>query len=188
MEEDTDYMLKHTFHSEGLHFGNSLYSKKIAIHSLAMNESGVYSLGYINAGEIVGINMGTVISDVEYQSLHPDLKRHPLQISDHHYLVLHDKARFDVVEYFNHSCNPNIGILGNNVFIAIKDIKEGEELRYDYAMSDTTDSDMRWICECESNLCRKRITPEDWRLPELQERYGIFFSRYILEKIRESME
>ncbi|MBK9208591.1 MAG: SET domain-containing protein-lysine N-methyltransferase [Anaerolineales bacterium] len=37
---------------------------------------------------------------------------------------------------FNHSCNPNLGFFGQIGLVALRDIKTGEELMFDYAMSE----------------------------------------------------
>jgi hypothetical protein len=38
-------------------------------------------------------------------------------------------------------------------------------------------------CVCGSEKCRRKITEEDWRLPELRRRYKGYFSQYLQEKI-----
>ena len=38
-------------------------------------------------------------------------------------------------------------------------------------------------CKCGSSNCRKRITEEDWKIPELREKYNGYFSQYLQEKI-----
>ncbi|MEA2701614.1 MAG: uncharacterized protein QOE22_323 [Candidatus Parcubacteria bacterium] len=60
-------------------------------------------------------------------------------------------------QYLNHSCSPNSGIKGKVTMIALRDIKEGEEITIDYSI---TESDNLWEMECtcgEAN-CRKLIT------------------------------
>ncbi len=82
----------------------------------------------------------------------------------------------------NHSCDPNVGSLSDfHTMVAIRDTQPGEELTYDYVMTDSGDYDME--CLCGSAHCRKRITGNDWMNPELQERYKGFFQKNIQEKI-----
>jgi hypothetical protein len=66
--------------------------------------------------------------------------------------------------------------------VAMRDIAIGEELTFDYAMSDGGDYD-EFDCLCESNDCRGVVTGRDWRLPELQTRYAGWFSPYLARKI-----
>ena len=65
--------------------------------------------------------------------------------------------------------------------IDMRDIEAGEELTYDYAMTDSGNYDM--ACKCGSLNCRVRVKGSDWMNPELQERYKGFFAKNIQEKI-----
>ncbi len=57
----------------------------------------------------------------------------------------------------NHSCEPNAAIIGTKTVIAIKDIRENEEIVIDYSM---TDGDPFWSmkCFCGEKSCRKTIS------------------------------
>lgn len=61
------------------------------------------------------------------------------------------------------------------------DIPAGSELTIDYAMIDGDPAE-RMECSCGASECRKVITGQDWRLPELRQRYAGYFSRYIQER------
>lgn len=67
---------------------------------------------------------------------------------------------------------------------AMRDIAAGEELTFDYATGDDDDWEME--CRCGAATCRGRATGQDWRLPELQERYDGWFSPYLARKIAAS--
>jgi hypothetical protein len=94
------------------------------------------------------------------------------------------KGDIDLLDRFNHSCAPNIAIIGNMCFYALRNIGPGEELVWDYA---TTESDPHYgfICRCGTPLCRRRMLGNDWKLPELQERYAGHFAPYLQKKIQE---
>jgi hypothetical protein len=66
--------------------------------------------------------------------------------------------------------------------IAIRDIEVGEEVCLDYAMCDGSDYD-EFECSCGAPNCRGRITGEDWKRPELWERYDGYFSPYLQRRI-----
>jgi hypothetical protein len=66
--------------------------------------------------------------------------------------------------------------------VAMRDIAIGEELCFDYAMSDGGDYD-EFECLCGSLECRGVVTGRDWQLPELQLRYAGWFSPYLAQKI-----
>ena len=68
-------------------------------------------------------------------------------------------------QYLNHSCNPNSGIKGTVTMVAIKDIKEGEEITIDYSIIEGDDL-WEMKCACGEKNCRKIIRsiqfmPED---------------------------
>jgi hypothetical protein len=56
-----------------------------------------------------------------------------------------------------------------------------EPLTTDYALFDDYDGQMD--CRCGTRSCRGVIGGRDWQRPELQERYGNYFSWYLLNKI-----
>jgi uncharacterized protein len=103
-----------------------------------------------------------------------------VQIDEHLYLVSGEIA--DPGDYVNHSCTPNCGLAGNMLVVAVRDIAIGEELTFDYAMSDGGDYD-EFDCLCGSAECRGVVTGRDWQLPELQLRYAGWFSPYLARKI-----
>ena len=46
------------------------------------------------------------------------------------------RMSWDIARFMNHSCEPNAGLSGQVVLVAMRDIRDGEEILYDYAMSD----------------------------------------------------
>ena len=83
--------------------------------------------------------------------------------------------------FSNHSCDPNLGVQGQIVFVAMRDIQPGEELTHDWATTD--DDSYQMECECGSPQCRRIITGQDWRKHELQQKYRSYFSWYLQRKI-----
>jgi hypothetical protein len=86
----------------------------------------------------------------------------PLQIDDYEYLIL-DKPYI----FFNHSCNPNSFVKGKNTLVALRSIKKGEEVTFDYSTT-TWDDRKKWRkagyykfytlkCKCGNKNCRKVI-------------------------------
>jgi len=68
--------------------------------------------------------------------------------------------------------------------VARRAVDLGEELTADYAIWELQEDWVSpWSCNCRSHLCRGVITGMDWRLPELQDRYGNHFLPCIYEKI-----
>lgn len=58
-------------------------------------------------------------------------------------------------KYINHSCSPNLGIKGKVSFVALRDIESGEQLTFDYSISE--DSLWEMECLCGSENCRQVI-------------------------------
>jgi hypothetical protein len=57
-------------------------------------------------------------------------------------------------KYFNHSCNPNAFVKNRKVF-AMKSIKKGQEITFDYAINNDYASIRKERCYCGSKNCRK---------------------------------
>ena len=71
---------------------------------------------------------------------------------------------YNIARYINHSCNPNceVEIIENRIWIsAIKNIKKGEELNYDYGYVFDKDDYQDHRCKCGSLKCIGYIISED---------------------------
>ena len=64
----------------------------------------------------------------------------------------------------------------------MRDISSGEEITYDYAMSDGSPYD-EFTCSCGSPHCRGHVSGDDWRRSELWRRYAGYFSPYLQRRI-----
>ena len=110
----------------------------------------------------------------------PDRRSRSIQIDEDAFLLGPvDREPGDAV---NHSCDPNCGMGGAAQVVAMRDITAGEALTFDYAMSDGSDYD-EFDCECGSATCRLRVTGDDWRRDELQNRYAGYFAPYLTRRI-----
>jgi uncharacterized protein len=63
------------------------------------------------------------------------------------------------------------------------DIEVGEELTFDYAMTDSSEYD-EFKCFCGKENCRGKITGKDWQDPILQSKYNDYFSSFIAKLIK----
>lgn len=72
--------------------------------------------------------------------------------------------------FANHSCEPNAGIRDNVVVYALRTIRRGEEIYFDYS---TTMSEKHWTmeCRCGTPSCRGIIGDFQDLPGELQRRY-----------------
>jgi hypothetical protein len=141
---------------------------------------GIFATEAIPAGTTVCGFGGFVVARDEFDALEEDLRTHSIQVDDDLFMV--SLPPYADADYINHACEPNCGIIGTTLVVTLRAIDAGEELCFDYAMSDTNDYD-EFVCACDMPGCRKLVTGGDWKLPELQERYRGYFSAYIERKI-----
>lgn len=161
----------------------SYRAPKVEVKESLIGGKGIFAKEDIKKGELVFIKSGHIVGRKEAQKYDKEIGDFSVQITDEFFLCPTSKEEVnDIVIFFNHSCNPNIGPDGQISFVAIRDIKAGEELVCDY--STFTTSAYKLECKCGTKFCRKIITGDDWKLLELQKRYGDNFSWFILKKIK----
>lgn len=166
--------------SQGFH---SHLSPKLEVRSWERKGGvGIFACEPACRDEILLVCGGSIVTGEELAQLPPVTRRHGIQIEDDLYVVTIGVV--EPADCINHSCDPNVGLRGQIVMVALRDIAPGEEICFDYAMSDSSSYD-EFECGCGTGLCRKRITGNDWMLPELWERYKDHFSPYLERRIAE---
>jgi len=158
-------------------------SPKIEVRDDTLSGRGIVALQAIAKDEIVAIKSGHIVNRGDLRRINAEVGDFALQIHDNFYLspTTVDEVD-DMTVFINHSCDPNVGFRGQVVYVAMRAIEAGEELCHDYSMERSDDYSLE--CRCGSPLCRGKITGKDWMLPELQQRYGDYFSTYLLKKIQ----
>ena len=97
----------------------------------------------------------------------------------------------DMDDLINHSCNPNSGLKftpGKIMLVAIRNIKLGEEITWDYS-STLLDDSWHMTCECRSKNCRKVIRNFGSLDKSIQRKYlrlGIV-PKYIVDSIENDL-
>ena len=158
-------------------------SPKIEVRENTLAGRGVVAIEDIDKDEIVAIKAGNIVTRDEIEAVTREAGDLALQIDDDFYIAPRTPDEADDMSVFiNHSCDPNVGFRGQVVYVAMRDIAAGEELCHDYAMERS--DDYRLDCHCGSPSCRGKVSGDDWKLPELQARYGEYFSIYIRNKIQ----
>lgn len=159
---------------------------KVEVRSSGIHGKGIFAKEPLSQGETVAIWGGNYVSKFEAdraKTSNPDLRIR--QIDDDVFEIFTRKAAGNDPTYFqNHSCDPNTWMENEVTIAAKRRIEGGEELTIDYAMFEADESYvLTENCVCMSSECRKRITGSDWRLPQLQERYGRHFSPLINRRV-----
>jgi SAM-dependent methyltransferase len=139
---------------------------------------GVFARERVQAGEVLIVWGGDIITGEQLAQLPPDPQRYTLQVEENLYMTSAGRQ----ADYVNHSCAPNAGLSGQITLVAMCEIAPGEEVCYDYAMSDGSPYD-EFDCICGAPTCRRRVTGNDWSRPELWERYAGYFSPYLQRRI-----
>jgi SET domain-containing protein len=159
----------------------SYLNPKIEMKSISQKGNyGLFATEPIHKGELLTMWGGRVVDYDEYNQLTPFLKSHGLQIWDNLFQV--PLLEGDPADYFNHSCNPNAGFNTPISLVTMREIAAGEELCFDYAMSEDNHFD-EFPCGCGADTCRGQVTGKDWQLLELQYRYDGYFSPYLQARI-----
>ena len=133
---------------------------------------GVFATKVFAANEIVMIGVIEKILDAN--------DSHASQIAENKHV-----RHAGLISKVNHSCNPNCGIKVNETgahdFVAIRDIRVGEELTFDYAMRNYSIEYFLMSCGCGSGNCRQKITGYK-DLPESRKKdYAGFIAPYPLD-------
>ena len=161
---------------------SSYRSPKTEFRKSTIAGQGRFAIKPISKGEIIAIRSGHIINGEQLRKNAEIIKDAEHQIADDFYLAPLSKDEFDdVMCFINHSCNPNVGMMGNVIIVAMKDIVTGEELCLDYAM--LFSNEKTFSCKCGAKNCRSLITGKDWMRKDLQEKYENYFSTYLLQKM-----
>jgi uncharacterized protein len=164
----------------------SFLSPKTEVRSSAIHGRGLFAREAIARDEVVAIKGGHIFDRERLRELQSLLGPAEIQIADDLFIgpVCAEEREGSMI-FSNHSCDPNLGVQGQVVFVAMRDIQPGEELTHDWAMTDCDSSSLS--CQCGAACCRKIVTGMDWKRTDLQDKYRGYFSWYLERKIREGV-
>ncbi|QHT71558.1 SET domain-containing protein [Rhodocytophaga rosea] len=161
---------------------SSFRSIKTEIRVSNTEGRGLFAKEPISKGEVVSVRGGHILTRQMEETMKKPLGYWGYPIADDLVLAPLNREEVEsVMMFLNHSCEPNVGILGQIIFVAMRDITAEEELTIDYAMFGANKEPMP--CNCRSILCRGLITDSDWKIEKLQVKYRAYFSSYIQLKI-----
>jgi SET domain-containing protein len=150
-------------------------NKKIRLKKTKKYGRGVFAKSIIRKGELIAAFDGPIISG-DYEHWTEDLYRHAIQIGPNTWRDSNGLARF-----INHSCAPNCGIKRLTHVVAMQDIPKGEEITWDYEMTEKH-PDWRMRCRCGAPLCRKIIGNYKNMPKDVRKRYKGYISGWLTGK------
>jgi SET domain-containing protein len=158
-------------------------SPKTEVRESKIHGRGLFATDNISKGDVVAAKGGHIIDrETLREMVTPRLGAVEIQIDENLFIApVTEEERELSMLYSNHSCDPNLGIRGEITFVAMRNIRAGEELTHDWTMTD--DDDYSVECKCGAANCRRILTGKDWQRPELQKRYAGYFSAYLADKI-----
>ena len=146
-----------------------------------MHGRGMFARALFTPGEIVVVWGGTFAGREEAERARARGQL-VMQLDDHLFSV--EERGEDPTYFMNHSCDPDVWMADAVTLVARRRIASGEELTVDYALFEANEDFVtEWECVCDSPGCRRRITGQDWLLPEIQRRYRGHFSPLIAKRI-----
>lgn len=119
----------------------------------------MYAGQNIKKGQVIHLLYGDIVSFdecIERIRAGSEAQDDSLQVGFELDMILEDMGHF-----FNHSCDPNAGVRKISELIAIKDIKRGEEITFDYSSTigpNVTSEVWTMECLCGSRNCRKLVS------------------------------
>ena len=162
----------------------SYRSPKTVVRPSGIAGRGLYAAAPIGRGEIVCVKGGHLIDRTTLERHKAVVNDADMQIADDLFLAPLSAEEFEeVMMFLNHSCEPTVGVQGQIVFVALRDVAAGEELTLDYGTIDHGTEPM--ACRCGAAACRGTVTGDDWRRPELQRKYGDHFAWHLLRRMRQ---
>ena len=160
----------------------SYVSSKVERREISDRGYGLFAKEFISKGEIVSISGGVIITKSQFEEIRNQGFDYAYHITEDLLICPLNPTDPSDDWRMNHCCEPNCGLDGNIVFIAIKDIQKDEELTYDYCMTETN-TEYRMNLFCNRSTCRKVFSGDDWKIPEIQKKYKNYFSSYIKKLI-----
>jgi len=153
-------------------------SPKTIIKYTKLLGKGLFASEDIKKGEVVADFSDGKIYDAEKCSdLPKKFADYAIQFEEHKWIDTPSNGR-----YLNHSCEPNCGVRGEFQIVAMRNIKKGEKLTFDYEM--TEDSDWKMECLCGSKLCRKIIGDHRNIPEEIKKKYKEYTSDWLIKKYK----
>lgn len=153
-------------------------NKKVYTKDTGKYGKGLFAKGPIGKNEAIAVFDGKVYVATAASQLPNDP---PLYVQDHAIQIGQNEWRDTegIGRYFSHSCEPNCGMKDNITVVTMRDVAPGEELSFDYAM--TEDSDWEMYCLCGTKSCRKIIKGYRYLPDSFRRKYEGYISPWLTQ-------
>ena len=135
----------------------------------------VYAKAPIRAGETVAVFDGPFL-DENFTDWTDDLRNHAIQYAKNAW-----RDSIGIARYVNHSCEPNCGIKNYFSVVAMRDIAKGEQITWDYEMTEKS-TWWRMHCRCGTPSCRGKIGNYANMPRAVRAKYKGFISEWLTKK------
>jgi SET domain-containing protein len=157
-------------------------SPKTQLRQSPIHGTGLFATAAIAKNEVVMVKGGHIATAEQLIEITKQLGSVEIQIDEQLFIApVTQEEREGSMLYSNHSCDANLGMRGEITFVALRNIRSGEELTHDWCVTDDGVYEVK--CNCGSAKCRGTLTGKDWQRPDLQEQYRGYFSAYLAAKI-----
>ena len=140
---------------------------RVVVRRSGIHGRGVFARCLIREDETVCEYKGERISEAEIGRRYPedmDGVNHTFVFGIEYDLNIDGGVNGNIARWINHACDPNCDTFekGKRIYVrAIRDIRPGEELSYDYAIEAgeplTKAVKARWPCWCGTKKCRGTV-------------------------------
>ena len=116
-------------------------SSKTEVRESKIHGRGLFAMADIAKDEVVAVKGGHIVDRKTLREI-ITLRLGPveIQIDDDLFIApVTDEERELSMLYSNHSCNANLGMRGEITFVAMRNLRTGEKLTHDWAMTDDDD-------------------------------------------------
>jgi hypothetical protein len=137
----------------------------------------MFAIQAIPKNEVVVIWEGRDVDANGFAQLPESELDYYLRLDEDRWQIAREFGIREPADYVNHSCDPNCGMITEKSIATLRTIEIGEEITFDYAMTEgdlpeIPVSDIIPSCGCGSKLCRGRISSHDWFHQDLIARYA----------------
>lgn len=152
---------------------------KVEVRFSPIHGKGIFAVRPFKKGEAVFVVRGPIISYKE----EPDWRIGAdwLQVGCAKWKIAYKNNPWI---YINHSCNPNVGLCGNNTVVALRQIKKGEEILIDYSFTEASTNGWKMKCRCGDNNCRHIIRSIQFLPLDIYQKYQRYIPLFLKKEYK----